>query len=147
MTLIDSLLADPWPFVRRLALYGAAGVINTIVGFGVIATLDFGLGVDSHIANAVGYAVGVVCAFVLNRFMVFKNSEKASRTGPRFLIAVAAAFALNQLVLTGAMALFGSAPLGRLAAQLLGMASYTVATFVMCQLWVFRQAPPERVQL
>jgi len=142
MTLINALLADPWPFVRRLALYGAASVINTIVGFGVIALLDFGFRVDPHLANAAGYGVGVICAFVLNRLVVFRSSEKASRTGLRFLITVVAAFALNQLVLTGALALLGSAPLGRLAAQLLGMASYTAATFVLCQLWVFRQAPP-----
>jgi putative flippase GtrA len=140
--MIQALLADPWPFVRRLALYGAAGVINTIVGFGVIAALDFGLGVDPHIANALGYCAGVVCAFLLNRYMVFGSQEKVSRTGPRFLIAVGLAFALNQLVLTGALALFRSLPYGGVAAQLVAMVSYTIANFLLCQLWVFRPSAP-----
>jgi putative flippase GtrA len=140
MSVIDTILSDAWPLVRRLALYGAAGVINTIVGYGVIFTLDVVLKVDPHIANAAGYAVGVVCAFLLNRFLVFRSSESAARTGPKFLAAALLSFGLNQLVLTGALSILGHAPVAHAVSQLLGMASYTVATFLLCQLWVFRPA-------
>jgi hypothetical protein len=53
---------------------------------------------------------------------------------------VLAAFALNQLILHKAGAAFGQGALPHLAAQLAGMAVYTVAVFVVCRFWVFRAA-------
>jgi putative flippase GtrA len=131
--------AQSWELLRRLALYGAVGVLNTVIGFGIIAILDFGLGVNSHLANALGYAAGLVTSFVLNRIMVFRSQETAARSGPRFLIAAAACFGLNQLVLAAGLAVLGHEPPGRLISQGLGMVSYTVALFGLCQFWVFPQ--------
>jgi putative flippase GtrA len=47
--------------------FSAVGVINTLLGLTVIfALMRFG-GVQYIVANAMGYAIGTVVSFVLNR--------------------------------------------------------------------------------
>jgi putative flippase GtrA len=140
-----SSLANPAPKTAPLralaalvARFGVAGLINTGIGFAVIAGLDIGLHVSPPLANAAGYLVGVGVGFVLNRRFVFKSERSARATAPRYIAAVLAAFALNQLILHMAGAALGQGAVPHLAAQLAGMAVYTVAVFVACRLWVFR---------
>lgn len=123
-----------------LARFGLAGLVNTAVGFAVIAGLDVGLGVEPHLANAAGYAVGIAIGFVLNRGFVFRSGAGWRTTGPKYLAAILIAFALNQAVLFAAGSVLGVEPAMRLAAQLLAMASYTAAQFILFKLWVFRSA-------
>ena len=124
--------------VALLARFGLAGLVNTAIGLSVIAALDLGLHVDPHIANAVGYAGGLATGYVLNRMFVFRSRGDVGVTGLKYLAAVAVAFTVNQGVLAVVGPLFGAAPLGRLAAQVTAMASYTLLTFLLCRLWVFR---------
>lgn len=136
-------LAPHLQHVWTLTRFGLAGVVNTAVGLSVIAGLDLGLHLDPHLANAGGYAVGIAIGFLLNRGFVFKSDGHLGRTGAKYLGAIAAAFLLNQLVLALAQQLYGSMALGRLAAQLTAMTSYTLLLFVLCRLWVFRSAAPQ----
>lgn len=117
--------------------YGAAGLVNTAVGLGVIAGLEFGLGVQANLANAAGYAVGVCVAFVLSRLFVFGSARPLRSAGPRYVAAVLAAFVLNQAVLTIARAFTPEGEAFALAAQLSGMAAYTGALFLLSHYWVF----------
>ncbi len=129
-------LQQVWILVR----FGLAGLVNTAVGFSVIAALDLGAHLDPHLANAAGYGVGVAIGFVLNRGFVFKSDGHVGRTGAKYLAAVALAFIANQAVLGATQPLFGMAPVGRLAAQFSGMATYTMLLFALCRAWVFRGA-------
>jgi putative flippase GtrA len=121
-------------FIRFL-LVGAA---NTAVGFGVILALQFGLGAGPHLANAGGYAVGLIVSFALNRRFVFGRGGPTGRAATRFAAAALGAFALNQLVLLGAGRLFGPGALPAAAAQAMAVASYTAALFALCRWWVFQ---------
>jgi putative flippase GtrA len=139
-----AVLAPKLTAVRTLAAliarFGLAGLVNTAIGFAVIAALDVGLHVSPALANAAGYLVGMGVGFVLNRRFVFKSQASARATAPRYIAVVLAAFALNQLILRGVGASLGQGALPHLAAQLAGMAVYTLAVFVACRFWVFRAA-------
>ncbi|HTI67770.1 MAG TPA: GtrA family protein [Caulobacteraceae bacterium] len=124
-----------------LARFGLAGLVNTGIGLSVIAALDLGLHVDPHIANAVGYATGLATGYVLNRRFVFRSGDPFGWTGLKYLVVVGVAFAVNQGVLALVGPAFGPQPMGRLAAQIAAMASYTLLTFVLCRLWVFKPSP------
>jgi putative flippase GtrA len=124
--------------IALIARFGLAGLINTGIGFAVIAGLDVGLHVAPALANAAGYLVGMGVGFVLNRRFVFKSQSSARATAPRYIAVVIAAFALNQLILRAAGANLGPGALPHLLAQLSGMAVYTLAVFVACRFWVFR---------
>ena len=121
-----------------LTRFGLVGVFNTLVGFGIVATLDVGFGVHPHVANAIGYGVGIVVSYLLNSRFVFRSTEQAAATAPRFLMAAAAAFVLNQIVLHFAGGLLGEHPWSRLAAQAMAAGSYTLTFFALCRLWVFK---------
>jgi putative flippase GtrA len=127
--------------LRLLARYGAAGLVNTGVGFAVVILLDPVLGVAPALANAAGYAVGMAVGFVLNRFYVFRRGGPLPEVGARYAIVVAAAFTLNQGVLWQAGRVLGGGSMQHLAAQLAAIATYSIALFVLCQIWVFRAAP------
>jgi len=123
-----------------VARFGLAGLVNTGIGFTVIASLDVGLHMSPPLANAAGYLVGMGVGFVLNRRFVFKSQSSARATAPRYITTVIAAFVLNQLILRGVGAALGPGTLPHLAAQLAAMAAYTLSVFLACRFWVFRTA-------
>jgi putative flippase GtrA len=124
--------------VGLVARFGVAGLVNTAVGFAVIALLDPVLGLPPPLANAAGYAVGVGVGFLLNRRFVFRSRTGLPASGLRYLIAALGAFVLNQLVLHVAGLALGAGPVRHLAAQLMAMAVYSVVLFFLCRFWVFR---------
>jgi putative flippase GtrA len=123
-----------------LARFGGAGVVTTLVGGAVILALDVGLHLDRRLANAVGYVVGAGLGFILQGRFVFRGQGRREGVAWRYLAAMLAAFALNQLVLGLAGAALPQSGLGHTAAQLVAMASYTATQFVLFRLWVFRPA-------
>ena len=56
----------------QLHRYSMVGLLNTLLGYGVIFAL-MALSISALVANAVGYAVALVLAFVLNRQFVFRR--------------------------------------------------------------------------
>jgi len=125
--------------LARFFRFGLAGVANSLVGLGIIATLDVGLQVRPAIANAVGYTVGIALSFILSRQFVFRSRRPARIAAPRFLISAAIAFVLNQAALAIAGHLLGSDPALRLAAQICGMCVYTLTLFVLGRFWIFKE--------
>jgi putative flippase GtrA len=124
-------------FLVSALRYGVAGVLNTLVGFSIILALDLGLHLDPHLANAIGYAVGICVSFALSKLFVFK-ARKTTRSAPlRYVVAVAVAFGLNQGVLTLAKLALPHGALWSVAAQGSAAVTYTAALFLMSHFWVF----------
>lgn len=128
---------------RELALlsrFGGAGVLTTALGLAVIMSLDVGLGMDRRVANAAGYLVGAGLGLFLQQRFVFRHEGSAGAAGVRYVVVMVIAFAVNQAVLNIAGAAIPATRLGRAAAQLLAMGSYTATQFALFRLWVFRPA-------
>jgi putative flippase GtrA len=135
---LDTLLTPARrAFLISALRYGVAGVANTLVGFGVIIALELGLGVGAHLANAIGYAVGVLISFLSSRFFVFRDRKAKARTPIRYGIAVAVAFAINQGVLALARLLLPPGAIFDVAAQGAAAVSYTATLFALSHFWVF----------
>jgi hypothetical protein len=75
----------------------------------------------------------------LSRNFVFLNRTTINISFWRYVVAVMAAFLLNQLVLHVAGSLLGNAPSAHLVAQFSGAVTYTIANFFACRYWVFRE--------
>ena len=123
-----------------LARFGGAGVVTTAVGGAVIMALDVGLGLDRRLANTAGYLVGASLGLLLQKKFVFRQPAHASGANLRYVAVMLFAFALNQLVLTLAGHALPGDRLGRAAAQLIAMGTYTATQFALFRLWVFRPA-------
>lgn len=141
MTLTALLTPARREFLASALRYGLAGVLNTLVGFSIIVALDVGLHLPAHLANAIGYAVGICFSFVLSKVFVFKTRKTARSAPVRYGAAVAAAFALNQGVLTLAQLILPRGAAFGVAAQGAAAVSYTAALFLLSHFWVFAHAP------
>lgn len=123
--------------------YALVGVVNTLIGFGIIIGLEQGLKLNPFLANAGGYAGGVCVSFVLSQLFVFRARSTSRRAAPRYLIAVAGAFTLNQGVLALGRLLTPEGTFWDIAAQGGATASYTVALFLLSRYWVFAPTSTE----
>jgi putative flippase GtrA len=124
--------------------YGLAGVLNTLVGLGVILTLQFALRLPANLANAIGYAVGVLVSFASSRLFVFRARRARPRAPLRYALAVALAFTVNQAVLTLARLVVPHGAAWQTLAQVAAVGSYTVVLFLLSHYWVFaHHAEPE----
>jgi len=112
-----------------------AGVANSAVGLCVIVLLQAGIGVDRRLANAAGYLVGGVVAYVLNRAYTFSSTASHARTMPRFILAAVGCFALNILVLEFCVRTL-EWPV--FMAQVAALTTYTLTFYVVSRRHVFR---------
>lgn len=112
---------------RTLARFLAVGVLNTIVGLGIIYACMGLLGMGDAASNAVGYAIGLAVSFVLNRRWTFRHQGNRSSSLVRFLLVFAVAYASNLLVV---LALIDSLHVNRYLAQAIGIGAYTTLSYL-----------------
>ncbi|MDB5498457.1 MAG: hypothetical protein JWP28_2488 [Phenylobacterium sp.] len=125
--------------VGEILRFGLVGAANTALGLGITSALDLRLHINPQVANAIGYAAGMVLSYVMSRVFVFRRAAEAELTGPKFVASLAIAFVVNQVALLIVGRALGPSQLMHFAAQVLAMVSYTVVNFVLCRFWVFRK--------
>ncbi|MBZ9796760.1 GtrA family protein [Mesorhizobium sp. ES1-4] len=119
---------------RRMLRFGAVGLVNTALGYAVILA-GLALGLGDILANATGYAVGLVLGFFLNRRWTFTRREgfrpgTALRYGCVFLIA----YGINlAIVIAARSAGLIESPLTHLA----GICVYSVVFYLGSAHFVF----------
>lgn len=116
-----------------LAKYLLVGVLNTAVGFGLIFTLMF-LGFSPLLANALGYAFGIVFSYFLNSIFTFKAKKKSLSGLVKFILAMGLAWLVNAGVLELALSL----KMNPYLAQVLAGLSYTASGYLLSKFVVFR---------
>ena len=121
-----------WPqFLRFLCV----GVVNTLVGLGVIYACKYFGGLGDFAANACGYAVGLCVSFTLNRNWTFGHRGAIVPAALRFLAVATMAYAMNLLTV---MLCIHSFDMNSYLAQALGVPPYTLTSFILSRLWAFR---------
>lgn len=113
-----------------------AGVANTAIGYGVFLLLVTLLDMNPSYANAIGYVIALIAAFVLNKTFVFNQSTTDRSTIPKFIVAFGIAFGINQLVLISGYRLAGLDPK---IAQVFAMISYTISFYTLNKKFVFNK--------
>jgi len=81
-------------FVR----YAGIGVINTIIGYGLIFALMF-FGIDPFLSNVIGYAVGITVSYILNKNFNFRSEKSTRETFPKFVGVLLTAYVINLVIL------------------------------------------------
>ncbi len=126
--------------LQRLFRFALTGLANSAVGWAVI----FGglwAGLSGLVANAAGYAVGLLLSFTLNRRFVFGvTGAVGGREIARFLAAFAFAYGVNVAVLLATQSVLGAQSAW---AQLPAIGAYVVIFFLLSQRFVFRPAVSE----
>ena len=68
------------------------GVINTLVGTGVMFVLYNFFSVSYWISSAANYVVGSIVSYFLNKYFTFQNKEKSLKQMIRFIVDIAACY-------------------------------------------------------
>ena len=115
--------------VLQFIKYVVVGCINTAITLIVIFVCKSLLNIDPYIANAIGYAVGLINSFIWNKNWVFKSQNGYSREAIKFGIG----FALCYLLQLGVVYALNSTTFGTYEWQILGIftiSGYGVATLL-----------------
>lgn len=125
---MPSLRTEHAALAARIIRFGLGGLANSAVGIAtVMAGLAMGLG--DFAANTLGYAVGLVCSYAINRYWTFAVQRAPSwREFARFLACFGVAWGGNLLVIA---AFHAAGVAGRPIVHITGMAVYSVLFFVL----------------
>jgi putative flippase GtrA len=128
--------------VAQFVKFGIVGVSNTVLSFAVYALLLKVFGVWYVAASGIGFAVGAVNGFLLNRRWTFKEHVGDALTPVRWGVVQSCGLGLN----LGLVYVFVSdAGLDKLVGQACATAIVTVLAFFANRAWTFRMHPPVAV--
>ena len=121
-------------FVTQIIRFVLTGVINTAVGQSVTILCFYASG-NIFSANIIGYSIGLSVSYLLNSRWVFGRTRHLQWFSLfRFLLVVVISFLINIAIIYG-LVWFGCP---YVFAQLSGAAAYTLTSFLLFKLWVFR---------
>ena len=118
------------------------GIVNTIVGTGVMFFLYNFCSVNYWIASASNYIVGSIVSYFLNKYFTFKNTERSTRQIVKFIINIPVCYFIAYGVarpvvvtlLPGAREKAG----GNIA-MLVGMSLFVILNYFGQRFYVFRK--------
>lgn len=126
------------PLIVQFLKFGIVGVSNTVLAFAIYTLLIKVFGVWYVAASGIGFAVGAVNGFLLNRKWTFKEHTGDALTPVRWAIVQSCGLGCN----LGLVYLFVSgAGLDELVGQAFATAIVTVLTFAVNRSWTFRIRP------
>jgi putative flippase GtrA len=125
-------------FVPQLVRFGLVGATNTALTFATYAVL-VALHAPVPLAGAVGWGVGAVNGFVLNRAWTFRGAARGAVPAARYAAVALLGSGLDAALLAIAV---GDQHLPRLAGELAVLPPVTLLSFALCRGWVFTQAVP-----
>lgn len=118
--------------------YIVAGLLNTGTGYCVFWVGLQYMRLSPEAANAIGYAIALTVAFLLNRFFVFAKARLSTNTLIRFISSFAISFTLNQGTLFILLHFFSSPAE---IAQVFSMATYTISFYLLNKYFAFAETP------
>lgn len=127
------------PVVVQFVKFGIVGVSNTLLTFAIYTLLLKAFGVWYLAASAIGFVVGAVNGFLLNRRWTFAGHVGDSLTPVRWGVVQGCGLALN----LGLLYLFvDDAGIEKLLSQAFATVIVTVVTFLVNRAWTFRMHHP-----
>jgi putative flippase GtrA len=127
------------PFIGQFVKFGIVGVSNTLLAFAVYTLLLKGFGVWYLAASAIGFAVGAVNGFLLNRRWTFREHVGDALTPVRWAVVQSCGLLVNLGLVYTFVAGVG---LDKLLGQACATAIVVVGTFFANRAWTFKMHPP-----
>ncbi len=118
--------------------FGIVGVSNTLLAFAIYTVLLKVFGVWYLAASAIGFVVGAVNGFLLNRRWTFAGHVGDSLTPVRWGVVQGCGLALNEGLL---FVFVDDAGIEKLLGQACATIIVTVITFLVNRAWTFRMHP------
>jgi putative flippase GtrA len=126
------------PVLLQLVRFGLVGATNTALTLGAYAAL-VALDAPVALAAALGWGVGAVNGFLLNRAWTFRGAGGGAIPAARYAVVALAGSVLDAVLVSIAVA---DQHLPRIAGELAVLPPLTLLTFVLCRGWVFAAGVP-----
>jgi putative flippase GtrA len=127
------------PVLVQFVKFGIVGISNTLLTLVVYTVLLKGFGVWYLAASAIGFVVGAINGFLLNRRWTFRDHVGDALTPVRWGVVQTCGLGLDEALL---YVLVHDAHLDKLVAQVCATAVVTVSTFFVNRAWTFRVRAP-----
>ena len=128
-------------FDKTFLKFVLVGVVNTLVGAGIMFLLYNLAGCSYWLSSAANYIVGGVVSYFLNKYYTFKNTERSWRQVLRFALNVAVcwllAYGIAKPLALRLLAGFDE-KLQTNAAMLAGLCLYTALNYLGQRFFAFR---------
>lgn len=118
------------------------GIVNTIVGTGVMFFLYNFCSVNYWIASASNYIVGSIVSYFLNKYFTFKNTERSTRQIVKFIINILVCYFIAYGVARPVVATLlpgAREKAGGNIAMLVGMSLFVILNYFGQRFYVFRK--------
>jgi putative flippase GtrA len=127
------------PLLIQFVKFGIVGVSNTLLTFAVYTLLLKVFGVWYLAASAIGFAVGTINSFLLNRRWTFRGHVGDALTPVRWTVVQCGGLGVNE----GLLYVFvHDARVDKLLSQAFATAVVTITTFLANRAWTFRTHTP-----
>jgi putative flippase GtrA len=127
------------PMLVQFVKFGIVGVSNTLLTLVVYTVLLKVFGVWYLAASGIGFVVGAVNGFLLNRRWTFREHVGDALTPVRWAVVQTCGLGVNEALL---YLFVHDARLDELLAQVFASAVVTVTTFLVNRAWTFRVHTP-----
>ncbi len=117
----------------QFVTYNIVGIANTIVGFSIIFFLMFA-GLSATVSNVIGYAIGAVFSYHLNKKYTFKSTTNSKTQAVKFFSVLFVAYLLNFATLQWLLGFVNP-----YLAQFISAVVYTLSSFILAKFIVFKE--------
>lgn len=128
-----SLVQKPLSLDASAIRFFLAGIVNTLGSLAIIYLAKV-IGIGDMAANAMGYGVGIILSFVLNKKWTFQHDGPVLSTFVRFIIVIGLAYLANLAVVLGTIYIFN---INSYIAQALGIPLYTAVAYIGSRWYVY----------
>ena len=118
-----------------LIRYLMVGVANTLVGLGTIYFAMYFLHFNVVQSNAIGYSIGILLSFSLNKTWTFSSQDHITSSFIRYLLVLGIGYAAN---LATVLYIYSHLYLSPYVAQAIGILPYTAIGFLGSRYFAFR---------
>jgi putative flippase GtrA len=126
------------PLLLQLVRFGLVGATNTALTLAAYA-LFVALDAPVALAGAVGWVVGAVNGFVLNRAWTFRGAASGGRAAARYAVVALIGSGLNAALVSIAVS---EQHLPHVVGELAVLPPVTLLSFLLCRGWVFASGAP-----
>ena len=123
--------------LRKLTAFGLVGVVGTSAHYLVLVVLVEITGIDPVTATSIGFVVGALVNYVLNRRYTFRSHKAHLDAGPKFFLIAIFTGILNSLLVYAGVSLMGA---NYLVVQIGATCVVFLANFALNSLWTFKEA-------
>ena len=117
--------------LKQFLSYNAVGIANTFLGFSIIYGLMF-LGISPVESNAIGYGIGAVLSYFLNKKYTFKVAKHDTMQVVKFFMVLGVSYLFNFIALYILLDV-----LNAYIAQVVSTLVYTLCAFILLKYFVF----------